>query len=620
MNCQLGIERRKLGVGSRLACAVIGLLVFSASAYAQASGEAIYKRRCAACHERPADGRTPSVESLRNMPSSRIMRTLDFGAMMTIAYQLNRAERDAVAQYLGKPGGDPQPRPEAFCSDRSVSINASASPIWNGWSPSPDNSRFSPAPLSKLTPEQVSKLKLKWAFGFEGDISAFSQPTVIGNQVFIGSAGGIVHALRADTGCLQWTFQAAGSIRSAIVAAPLEGRTALLFGDLTGWFYALDAATGKEIWRKRPEEHEAVRLSAPPLVVDGVAYVGSSSWEESRALNPEYPCCTFRGSVTALRVRDGSVVWKTYTIAQAPQRTGKTPNGVETWGPSGVGIWSTPTLDLKRRRLYVTTGNNYSSPVTTTSDSIMALDLDSGRMLWSKQLHPDDVYNSACSTEPKGPTCPPGSGPDYDFGSPAILVSTTGGRELLLAGQKSGIVWAVDPEKNGEIMWETRVAQGGINGGVQWGMAADGEQVYAATSDVVVIRTPTARQLDPKQGGGLTALKISDGSKAWQAPPPVCGARPNCSPAQLAAVTAIPGVVFSGSQDGHLRAHSTRDGAILWDFDTVQEYKTVNGVKGSGGAIDGPGAVVVNGMVFVNSGYMRFGGAPGNVLLAFGIE
>jgi polyvinyl alcohol dehydrogenase (cytochrome) len=244
------------------------------------SGEAIYKRRCAACHERPADGRTPGIEAIRNMPSSRILRTLDFGAMMTIAYQLNRAERDEVARYLGKPGGDPLPRQEAFCRDRSVALDTSASPIWNGWSPSSDNSRFASAALAKLTPDQVSTLKLKWAFGFDGDISAFSQPTVIGNQVFIGSAGGVVHALRADSGCLQWTFQATGSIRSAIVAAPLEGRQVLLFGDLTGWFYALDAATGKEIWRKRPEEHEAVRLSAPPVVVDGVAYNPASSWEE----------------------------------------------------------------------------------------------------------------------------------------------------------------------------------------------------------------------------------------------------------------------------------------------------------------------------------------------------
>ena len=625
MRDQRVISRRpgrmwQVGVGRWTLIALV-LVAVSTPAVAQTpSGEAIYQRRCAGCHERPADGRTPSRDTLQAMTSTRIVRTLDFGAMMTIAYQLNRAERDAVAQFLGKPGGDPMPRPEAFCSDRTVSIDVGASPIWNGWSPSSNNSRFAPAALAKLTPEQVSRLKLKWAFGFDGDISAFAQPTVIGNHVFIGSAGGVVHALRADTGCLQWTFQAAGSIRSAMVAARIDGRDMLLFGDLTGWFYALDAASGKEIWRKRPEEHEAVRLSAPPLVVDGVAYIGASSWEESRALNPEYPCCTFRGSITALRIRDGSVVWKTYTIPGAPQRTGKTPNGVETWGPSGVGIWSSPTLDLKRRRLYVTTGNNYSAPVTPTSDAVMALDLDTGGTLWSKQLHPDDVYNSACSTEPKGPTCPEGSGPDYDFGSPSILVSTTGGRDLLLAGQKSGIVWAIDPEKNGEVMWETRVAQGGINGGVQWGMAADGEQVYAATSDVVVIRTPTARQLDPRQGGGLTALKIADGSKAWHAPAPPCGTRPNCSPAQLAALTAIPGVVFSGSQDGHLRAHSTHDGAILWDFDTVQDYKTVNGVKGSGGAIDGPGPVVVNGMVFVNSGYMRFGGAPGNVLLAFAPE
>ena len=591
----------------------------SASLQAQAlSGEAIYQRRCAACHERPSDGRTPGRETLQNMTSARILRTLDFGAMMTIAYQLRRDEREAVARFLGKPGGDPPPRPQAFCRDRSVVLDTSVSPIWNGWSPSPDNGRFAPASLAKLTPDEVSRLKLKWAFGFDGDISAFAQPTVIGNQVFIGSAGGVVHAMRADSGCLQWTFQAVGSIRSAIVAATVDGRRVLLFGDLTGWFYALDAATGTEIWRKRPEEHEAVRLSAPPVVVDGVAYLGASSWEESRSLNPEYPCCTFRGSVTAIRIRDGSIVWKTYMTPPA-QRTGKTITGLETWGPSGVGIWSTPTLDLKRRRLYVTTGNNYSAPATQTSDAVMALELDSGRIVWTKQLRPADVYNSACSTEPKGPSCPEGSGPDYDFGSPAIMV-TANGRDLLLAGQKSGIVWAIDPERNGEVMWEARVAQGGINGGVQWGMAADGEQVYAAASDVVVIRTATERQVDPRSGGGLTALKIADGSRIWHAAPTPCGPRPNCSPAQLAALTAIPGVVFSGSQDGHLRAYATRDGSVIWDFDTVQEFTTVNGVKASGGAIDGPGPVVVNGMVFVNSGYMRFGGQPGNVLLAFGVQ
>jgi polyvinyl alcohol dehydrogenase (cytochrome) len=607
---------------TRAALVAVFLVCGAASlASAQAvSGEAVYTRRCAACHDKPADGRTPSVDTLEAMTATRILRALDFGAMMTIAYQLNRAERDAVAGFLGKPGGDAPPSAAAFCRDRSVTVDVGSAPVWNGWSPTRDNARFAPAALAELTAEQVPRLKLKWAFGFDGDISAFSQPTVIGTQVFIGSAGGVVHALRADTGCLQWTFQANGPIRAALVAVPSDGKQLLLFGDLTGWFYALDASTGRQVWRMRPDEHEAVRLSAPPLVHDGIAYIGVASWEESRSLNPEYPCCTFRGSVAAMRVRDGSIVWKTHTIATPPAPTGKTSAGTPTHGPSGAAIWGAPTLDLKRRRLYVTTGNNYSLPATTTSDSIVALDLDTGRIAWSKQVLPSDVYNSACSTTPVGATCPEGSGPDYDFGSPAILASVSGGRDLLIAGQKSGVVWAVDPDKNGEVMWETRVGQGGINGGVQWGMASDGEYVYAAASDAVATRTATARVLDPKVGGGLTALRTADGSIAWRAAPQPCGDRPNCSPAQSAALTAIPGVVFSGSLDGHLRAFSTRDGSVIWDVDTVRTYDTVNGVKGSGGAIDGPGAVVSGGMVFVNSGYMRFGGAPGNVLLAFATQ
>jgi polyvinyl alcohol dehydrogenase (cytochrome) len=596
---------------------LLAILVSAATAAAQGpSGEAVYKRRCAACHEKPADGRTPSLHTLQAMTSTRILRTLDFGAMMTIAYQLRRDEREAVAAFLGKPGGDAPPPQMAFCRDRSVTV-ASGGAAWNGWSPTRDNARFAPAELAGLTAAQVPKLTLKWAFGFDGDISAFSQPTVIGRQVFIGSAGGVVHALRADTGCLQWTFQANGPIRSAIVAVPSDGKQLLLFGDLTGWFYALDAANGQLVWRKRPDEHEAVRVSASPVVHDGIAYVAVASWEESRSLNPEYPCCTFRGSIVGLRVRDGSIVWRTYTIPTPAVATGKTSAGTPTFGPSGAAVWAPPTLDVKRRRLYVTTGNNYSAPATTTSDSVMALDLDTGRIVWSKQVLPSDVYNSACSTTPVGATCPEGHGPDYDFGSPAILVGTTGGRELVLAGQKSGVVWAFDPDRNGEVMWETRVGQGGINGGVQWGMASDGEYVYAAASDAVATRTATARILDPKVGGGLTALRISDGSQVWRAAPPPCTDRPNCSPAQSAALTAIPGVVFSGSLDGHLRAYSTRDGAVIWDVDTIRSYDTVNGVKGNGGAIDGPGAVVSGGMVFVNSGYMRFGGAPGNVLLAF---
>ncbi|HTR34710.1 MAG TPA: PQQ-binding-like beta-propeller repeat protein [Bryobacteraceae bacterium] len=591
------------------------LCIGSLSSRAADSGEAVYKQRCAACHDQGGE-RIPPRAALERLPASRILRAMDSGVMMTVAYPLGRGEREAVAAYLGKAGPEPGPRAAAFCSDRSVKISNSPKFAWNGWSPTPDNARFQSAAMAGLTIGQVGHLKLKWAYAFEGDIAAWAQPTVIDGQVFVGSAGGVVQALRGDTGCLQWTFQASGPVRSAISAVPLNSGHVLLFSDIVGWFYALQAETGKLLWKKRVEEHEAARPTGAALVHDGIAYVPVASWEETRSLNPEYACCTFRGSVSALRIRDGSTVWKTYTIAEVPKQNGKNSIGTARFGPSGAGVWSTPTLDLKRRRIYVTTGDNYSDPATKTSDAVMALDMATGKILWSKQTVAGDAYTSACGV--KGVNCPDSKGPDYDFGSSAILAKTAGGRELLLAGQKSGMVYALDPDHNGEVVWQTRVGKGGTIGGVQWGMASDGQRVYAAASDAHFVTGKMARTLDPSQGGGLTALRIADGSKAWYVPPVPCGAnQQGCSPAQSAAVTAIPGVVFSGSMDGHLRAYAAEDGKVLWDFDTARAYQTVNGIAGHGGTLDGPGPVVVNGMVFVNSGYPRFGGMPGNVLLAF---
>ena len=256
------------------------------------------------------------------------------------------------------------------------------------------------------------------------------------------------------------------------------------------------------------------------------------------------------------------------------------------------------------------------------SDAVAALEIKTGRIMWAKQVTPNDVFSGACTTKPGG--CP---GPDFDFGSSALLLKLANGRELLFAGQKSGVVYALDPERKGEIVWQSRVGKGSANGGVQWGMASDGQKIYAQVSDVARIRRgnadsadPNTSNLDPNQGGGLTALRAENGEKAWYAPPAPCGSKPGCSPAQPGAVTAIPGVVFSGSVDGHIRALSTDDGHVLWDFDTVRSYETVNGVKANGGSLDGAGPVIVGGMVFVNSGYSKNGGLPGNVLLAFAPE
>jgi polyvinyl alcohol dehydrogenase (cytochrome) len=250
----------------------------------------------------------------------------------------------------------------------------------------------------------------------------------------------------------------------------------------------------------------------------------------------------------------------------------------------------------------------------------MAFALDSGKILWVHQGLAADAWNSACIREDTT-NCPDSNGPDHDFASPPILVELAGGRRALVAGQKSGVVHAVDPDRQGETIWQKRVGKGGVNGGVQWGSAADQSNVYVALSDLGRIAVPhtTVTLPDPKVGGGLFALRLDNGEQVWFKAPPACGQRKRCSPAQSAAVSAIPGVVFSGSVDGHLRAFSTSNGAVLWDFDTVGPQKTVNEVPARGGSLNGPGPVIVNGMVFVESGYAA-NGMPGNVLLAFSVD
>jgi polyvinyl alcohol dehydrogenase (cytochrome) len=525
---------------------VLGLM-FSGTLCAQSSGslqtgEMVYKQRCASCHEQ-TNPRIPPRSALSQMSAARILRVLDFGAMMTVAYPMSRAQREAVAAYLGTDAPALSVPPGAYCSDRNVVISSKPKAAWNGWSPGTNNARYQPANVAGLTSDQVRSLKLKWAFGFDGDVTAFSQPTVIDNQVFVGSAGGVIHALRAADGCLQWTFQANGPVRSAVLAVPQGSRYSLLFGDQTGWFYSLEAATGKLLWKKKIEEHDAARLTATPVAHNGNVFVPVASWEETRSLDPDYPCCTFRGSVVALRIRDGQQIWKSYLVPP-PKRTGQTKRGTPQLGPSGVGVWATPTLDIKRGVMYIATGDNYSSPATGLSDAILALEIATGRIVWSKQTTAGDAYNSSCATDKLN--CPAEDGPDYDFGAPAILAELPGGRDILLAGQKSGMVYALDPGNKGSLLWEVRTGKPGPNVGtsigVQWGMSTDGLNVYASTS--ASGRTPpkdpldTRRNiLDPQQGGGLTALRVRDGSIAWHAPPIFCGpqAPSGCSPAQSAA-------------------------------------------------------------------------------------
>jgi polyvinyl alcohol dehydrogenase (cytochrome) len=602
------------------------LLAVAASARALAaapSGEAIFASRCAMCHDAPpsADNRAPPKALLKQMSVARIIRTMDFGAMMSLTYMLDRAEREAVAAYLGVPGEDRAPPPSAFCAQRTVTVAKTDPGNWNGWSPTPTNTRYQARP--GLSAAQLGRLKLKWAFGFAGDVNAFAPPAVLGANLFVGSAGGSIYALDARSGCIHWHYQADGPVRTAMLVAPLDAKSArhaVLFGDQAGRFYALAAETGALLWRARPDEHEAAKLTGAPFARDGIVYVPVASWEESRPLNPAYECCTFRGSLVAYRIANGERVWQSFLVAETPKAGESTGRGVREWGPSGAGTWSAPTLDAARGLLYVTTGNNYTGQ-TALSDAVVAIKIADGAVAWSKQLTPGDEFNMSCNRGGTG--CP---GMDYDIGASAILERLPDGVERLLVGQKSGVVYGLDPARHGEVVWQARIGKGGINGGIVWGLASDGRNVYAAVSDLArrarADSTPfdwRPTGVDPSAGGGLTALDIRSGAKSWFAAPAPCApAQAVCSPAQPAAVTAIPGVVLSGAVDGHLRAFAAPDGKLLWDFDTAREYKTINGVPGRGGSLDGAGPVVAGGMIYTTSGYARNGGMPGNVLLAFG--
>lgn len=592
-------------------------------------GAAIYKERCASCHDQPAE-RVPSLAAIKAMSGEAVYTVLATGVMKSQAEGLSTAQIFALLGYIAPTGGA-QKAPAAITptctSSAPVQLSANAAQ-WNGWSPGLTNSRFQDAAAAKLSATDVARLKLKWAFNL-GDVTvARSQPAFAAGRVFIASSNGVVYALDAATGCTHWGYNTGSSIRSGVAMGDAGGTPAVFFADTGATLYALNAQTGALLWKNRPVDHFATMATATPRYYKGVIYQPFSSFEEALGADPNTQCCTFRGSVAALDAATGKKIWQTFTIADAAQPTHKNPKGVQQHGPSGAGVWSSPTIDEQSGVLYVATGDNYSDPPTDTSDAILAMDLKTGALQWSKQLTEKDAFNTGCAVPP-ATNCPEAKGPDFDFGQPPILVSLGGRQRALVIGQKSGMVHALDPDRKGQILWQTRAGEGSALGGSQWGSAADGSKVYVAISDVGLggVADPKLPQgfrivLDAKKGGGLHALDLKTGKIAWSAKPKLSCPEGStaCSPAQSAAVTAIPGAVFSGALDGHLRAYSASTGEILWDVDTAHEFETVNGKPAHGGSLDAAGAAVVNGLVLVNSGYNQFGGMPGNVLLAFSVD
>ena len=577
-------------------------------------GETLYKQRCGICHDGKPQPRMPGArDELSQRTPEFIYRAMFEGAMVPQSAGLSADEGRAIALYLtGKEFS------KTTLDTKAGRCTANPAPLqmsedgWNGWGNDLANTRFQAKP--GIAADEVPKLKLKWAFGFPDESVRSAQPTIAGGRVFVGSSSGMVYSLDSATGCIYWSYDAGATVRTAVsIGKAARNSSVAYFGDTRAVVHAVDAATGKPLWKVKVEDHPASRITGAPAFYEGRLYVPVSSIEEASAMLASYECCKFRGSIVALDGATGRQLWKSFSVPDPPKPLKVSAAGTQTWGPAGAAIWSAPTIDAKNKVLYAATGNSYTDVSIHTSDAILAFNMDTGSLLWSSQVLPKDNFTMGCG---KKINCPDERGPDFDFGSSPILRDLGSGKRVLICGQKSGIVWGLDPDDRGKILWQTRVGQGGALGGIEWGPAADPQYAYVAVSDLFSFR-------NGNKPGGLHALRLDTGEKVWSTPAPALNCAPGakgCSGAQSAAISAMPGVVFSGSIDGHFRAFSAKTGEIVWDFDTVQDYKTVNGVAAKGGSLDSAGPTISNGMVFTNSGYGQWQGLPGNVLLAFSVE
>lgn len=585
---------------------------------ARNSGASDYALLCAGCHD-GALLEAPRRSALAMFSPEHIVESLESGIMATQGMPLTRVKKRDVAFFLtGKRFDENATERVSFdcTASRAGGATLDQPPLWNGWGAGVNNSRHQ-FNETLLTPDNVGELSLAWAFAFPGATRARSQPLVTPEAVFVGSQEGVVYALDASNGCPIWTYDAEAEVRSAVILdLDAQGKPeTLLFGDFAANAHAIDAQTGELRWKTSVHEHRLATITGATAVADGILVVPVSSLEIIAASRNEYSCCSFRGAVVGLSIATGEILWTHYTTPP-PQPTSKNRAGTQMQGPSGAPVWSGITIDTKRSLVYATTGENYSSPATNTSDAVIAIDLHSGERRWVKQVTTNDAWNGACSTG--GFNCPEEKGPDFDFGAAALLIESKLGRDLLVVGQKSGMVYALDPDADGALVWETRAGSGGTMGGIHYGMSSDGEGLFVGVSDL-----PTNNPYNVGEGQpGIHRLNLASGAIEWRnLLPNVCPqTKFLCFQGISAAVSSSPGLVFAGGLDGMLRAFNAETGAILWETNTVQEYGDVNGVRGFGGAIEADGPVIAGGSVFVTSGYEKWGEQPGNMLLVYSIK
>ncbi len=578
----------------------------------------IFIVKCMGCHQIGSpDGRAPSRETLMKLTPEAVYSALTTGAMAAQAKELTDEDKRAMAVFLGgRPlgstdAGDAKNMPN-HCASNPLFGDLDSSSNWNGWGNDVWNTRFQTSKVAGISADRVPSLKLKWAFGFPNGVQNYGQPAIVGGRVFVASDIGYIYSLDAATGCVYWSYQAQTGVRTAIVIGPIKGhgpaKYAAYFGDGRANVYAVNAETGDLFWKVPADDQPSAHITAAPTLFNGRLYVPISGGEEALSIDLHYPCCRFRGTLVALDADTGKKIWQSYVIPEPVKPTRKNSIGTQLYGPAGGAIWGSPAVDGKRHAVYVGTGDAYTEPAAKMTDSIVAFDMDTGKLLWSFQDTKNDAWMLGCGPSYRGEPCPKDLGPDWDYAASPMLRNLPNGKRVLVVAAKSGNVFGLDPEKKGAPLWKTALAEKkpGAAGLIVFGGAADERSAYFGLNLV----------------GGMVALDLGTGERKWFTPlsPEETPGEPS-RPGQSAATTAIPGAVISGAWDGRLRAFSSEDGHVVWEFNTVREYPTVNGVSAKGGSMGAPGPTVAGGMLFVGTGYIGVqGGMPGNALLAFAPE
>lgn len=496
----------------------------------------------------------------------------------------------------------------------SAGIAVADTPSWPMGGQNYQNTRSNDAQTA-ISAANASQLQQKWAFTTHGDVSA--TPAVVAKSVYFPDWGGYLSKVDADTGALIWQKKLSDygyNDDPALVSrtTPAVVGNVIYLGDQgggtntphAGRVLAVSATTGQLLWSTVINDNPFSIITQSPVVKDGVVYVGAASAEENAAaFIPDYVCCTFRGSFSALDAATGRVLWTTYMV----------PNGY-----SGGAVWgSTPAIDGTSKTVYISTGNNYSVPEAAKQcqldggtpseclspddhvDAILALNTATGQIRWATGVQGFDDWIVSCLLNI--PNCPVSPGPDFDFGSGPNLFKAkvgTGQRLLVGAGAKSGIYWALDA-KTGKIMWSTQAGPGSTLGGIEWGSATDGKRIYVAEANFD--RLPYANNPDLPAVGSWAALDPATGQILWQTSDP-------SGSFDTGAVSVSNGVVYAGSMSGHMYALDAASGAVLKD------------IVGEGSSNAGP-AISNQGVVYWGNGYGRFGlGTPSTTFYAFSLN